>query len=278
MVAFGFGCYILLRSKQGRARLFAFLALAITAAGCVLCASRGVFMWTLGSSLVGGVALVWGAPWHEGQASRVLHALQRAAIGVALAMVILLLSYPDALMNRLAVYSETLNPSSPASELVHRTRDYPIEQLKASFDSPRLAYGFGIGTASLGNQYVSRIFRVPPPSMVVESGFGCLIIEMGIGGLVLWIIMSLAIVISSWKIVKKLKGSPAFPLGFMIFWYALLLLLPFTFLGLQPYQDFVMNAYLWLLLGVLFRLPKLGLTAESSQDNRGTLAGQPGIV
>jgi hypothetical protein len=48
----------------------------------------------------------------------------------------------------------------------------------------------------------------------------------------------------------------------MIFLYAFLLLLPLTFAGLQPYQDFILNAYLWLLLGVLFRLPKLALDAQ----------------
>jgi hypothetical protein len=267
MLVFGFGGYVLLRSRQDRTRTFAFAALAVTAAGCVLCASRGVFMWTLGSSLVGGAALLWGAPWRQGQATRVIRMLQRATLGVALAMIILLLTAPDALMDRLAVYSETLDPSSPASELMNRTRTYPMEQLKNSFNSPRWQYGYGIGTISLGNQYVSRIFHVEAPNMSVESGFGSLVIEMGIGGLILWIIMSCAVLISSWKVVKKLKGTPAFPLGFMIFWYAFLLLLPLTYLGLQPYQDFVMNAYLWLLLGVLFRLPTLGLTAETTQRN-----------
>jgi len=274
MMVFGFGGYVLLRNQQGKTKTFAFLALALTAAGCVLCASRGVFMWTLGSSVVGGAALLWGAPWREGQVARVLRTLQRAGLGVALAMVVLLLTSPHALMDRLAVYSETLDPTSPASELMNRTRTYPIGQLKASFNSPRWEYGYGIGTISLGNQYVSRIFHVEPPSMSVESGFGSLVIEMGIGGLILWLIMSLAVVISSWKIVKKLKGTPAFPLAFMIFWYAFLLLLPLTFLGLQPYQDFVMNAYLWLLLGVLFRLPTLGLTAKVTQAV--TAGGTPG--
>jgi hypothetical protein len=191
---------------------------------------------------------------------------------------ILLLTAPDALMDRLAVYSETLDPSSPASELMNRTRTYPIEQLKNSFNSPRWQYGYGIGTVSLGNQYVSRIFHVEAPNMAVESGFGSLVIEMGIGGLILWIIMSCAVLISSWKVVKKLKGTPAFPLGFMIFWYAFLLLLPLTYLGLQPYQDFVMNAYLWLLLGALFRLPTLGLTAETTQHNRVAPAQLMGIA
>lgn len=78
---------------------------------------------------------------------------------------------------------------------------------------------------------------------------------MGIGGLVLWLVMSFAIVFSAWRVVKTLRGSPWFPIAFVIFWYAGLLLLPMTFAGMQPYEDFVLNAYLWLLLGILFRLP-----------------------
>jgi hypothetical protein len=52
----------------------------------------------------------------------------------------------------------------------------------------------------------------------------------------------------------------------MIFWYAFLLLLPFTFQGMQAYQDFVLNAYLWLLLGILFRLPTLPLAAQTASS------------
>jgi hypothetical protein len=178
-------------------------------------------------------------------------------------MLVLFLTYPDALLNRLAVYSETLDPRSPTSELLHRTRDYPLANFVAAFDSPRWPYGFGIGTVSLGGQYVVRIFHVLPPTDSVESGFGSIILELGVVGLALWLIMSAAILISAWKVVRKLRGSPWFPLGFMIFWYAFLLLLPFTFQGMQAYQDFVLNAYLWLLLGILFRLPTLALSPQS---------------
>jgi H+/Cl- antiporter ClcA len=96
----------------------------------------------------------------------------------------------------------------------------------------------------------------------VESGFGVIVLEMGIGGLILWFVMSFAILISAWRVVKKLRGSPWFPLAFVIFWYAGLLLFPLTFNGLQPYQDFVLNAYFWLLLGILFRLPSIALSAQ----------------
>ncbi len=53
-----------------------------------------------------------------------------------------------------------------------------------------------------------------------------------------------------------------FPLGFVIFWYALFLLFPATFGGIQSYEDFLLNAYFWLLLGVLFRLPTIALSAQ----------------
>jgi len=91
---------------------------------------------------------------------------------------------------------------------------------------------------------------------------------MGAGGLVLWLVMSGAILFSAWRVVKKLRGSPWFPLAFFIFWYAGLLLLPITFAGVQAYQDFVLNSYLWLLLGILFRLPHIALSAQYADATR----------
>ena len=260
LMVFGFSGYLLLRRRRGR--IFVFIALAVTAAGCVMSSSRGVFMWTTVSSIVGAIAFLWGAPWRQGEALRVLRALQRTGLGIALAVVLLLSTYPDALLGRLAVYSETLDPRSTSSELAHRTRDYPLKNFLAAFDYPRWPYGYGIGTISLGGQYVTRIFHAPPPVGSVESGFGALIVEMGIGGLILWIIMSSAIVLSGWNVVKKLRGSPLFPLAFMILLYSFILLFPMTFTGIQGYQDFILNSYLWLLLGILFRLPELALSAQ----------------
>jgi hypothetical protein len=269
-MVFGFSGYLLLRRRRGRA--FCFLALAVTAAGCLMCGSRGVFMWTLGSAVVGAVAFVWGAPWRQGEALRMIRALQRALLGVGLAVIVLFFAYPDAFLNRLAVYSETLDPRSPQSELVSRAHTYPLRNFLAAFDYERWPYGYGIGTASLGGQYVARFFHVRPPESPVESGYGSLVLEMGIVGLCLWIIMSIAVVLAGWKVVKKLKGSPFFPLSVMLCLYSFILLIPMTFAGIQPYQDFIMNAYLWLLLGVLFRLPKLALDAQFAATD----AAKPG--
>lgn len=266
MFALGFSGYLLLRHRRGR--LFAFLALAVAAAGCVMCASRGLFMWSLGSAVVSIIAFIWGAPWRQGEALRAIRIAQRMALGVAFAMVLLVLVYPEPLVNRLAVYSETLDPRSPVNELVYRTRDYPLANFVSAFGYERWPYGYGIGTVSLGGQYVSRIFHVRPPIIGVESGFGSLILEFGIVGLILWLVMGKAVLLSAWKVVRQLKGSPWFPLGFMVFWYAFLLLLPLTYEGIQAYEDFVLNAYLWLSLGLLFRLPTLAFSAQFAAASR----------
>ena len=260
MVGFGFAAYLLLRHRRGRT--LAFLGLAMATAAAIMTTSRGAFLWTLGSLILGAVAFLWGAPWRQGEVIRTLRALQKAVLFAGLAIAVLLFTYPEALLSRLAVYSETLSPSSSASELMHRGWDYPLRNFLMAFDYPRWPYGYGIGTASLGLQYISRILHIPAMGIGVESGYGALLVELGIVGLILWIVWTAALVFSAWGVVRKLRGSPWFPLAFMIFWYSFLLLFPITFTSFVAYQDFVLNAYLWLLVGILFRLPQIAQAAQ----------------
>jgi hypothetical protein len=44
---------------------------------------------------------------------------------------------------------------------------------------------------------------------------------------------------------------------------------------LNTYQNFVMNAYLWLLIGVLYRLPTLKLMDQASGETAGASIRQP---
>jgi hypothetical protein len=260
LMIFGFSGYLLLRHRRGRT--LAFVALAVAVGGIALSASRGVLMWSAGSALIGIIAFLWGAPWREREVVRVLRTFQRAVLGIALAIVLLFFTFPDALLARFAFYSETLSPTSTASELQNRAWDYPLANFLGAFGYERWPYGYGIGTTSLGTQYVTKLFGVKPTVIGVEGGFGALIVEMGIGGLILWLVMSVAIIIPAWRVVKNLRGSPWFPLAFMIFLYAAILLLPRTFAGIQAYEDYVLNAFLWLLLGILFRLPTIAVSAQ----------------
>ncbi len=148
-----------------------------------------------------------------------------------------------------------------------------MQNFLAAFSYDRWPYGYGIGTTSLGTQYVTRIFRVERLGVGVESGYGALVVEMGIGGLVLWVVTSVAISISAWRVVKRLKGSSLFPIGFVIFLYAFFLLFPATFGSMVAYEDFLLNAYLWLLLGILFRLPSIPFSGQLSAKSTGTFIG-----
>jgi hypothetical protein len=252
ILALGFGGFLLMRKQTGR--LLGFTTVGIVAAASLLTASRGVILWALASAMVVAPAVIWGASWAGEQRIRVMRAVQRAAVFVAIALAILVGIFPQEVGTRLAIYTETLSPFSSKSELGFRSWDYPLQNFVAAFDYPRWPYGYGTGTASLGVQYVARIMHVPPMNVAVENGYGQLVIELGIVGLLLWILLAYKITHSAWQAAKNLKGTVWFPIGFVIFWYAFLLLFPLSFYGFVAYQDFVMNAYFWLMLGMLFRV------------------------
>jgi len=98
----------------------------------------------------------------------------------------------------------------------------------------------------------------------VESGIGGLVLEFGVVGPFLWTIWVGSLLIYAWKVVRRLKGTPLFPIGFAIFWYAGYILVFGFFYGLLIYQNYLSNAYLWLTLGMLFRFP--GLLAEQKKS------------
>jgi hypothetical protein len=255
IVGLGAAGYLLLRTRKGR--FIVFLAIALTAVGGVMSGSRGAFVFIGGSALVMFAAMVWGAPWRWREQYRLVRAIQRSIVLTALGLILVVLIYPEAIGARWSFYSETLSPDSAAFELDYRVWDYPTANFKAAFDDPHWVLGNGIGTASLGVQYVTRIVGVPSPKIGVESGFGVLILELGIFGLLLWFVWTVSVVVASWSVARKLKNSPYFPVAFAILWFTFVLLFLDTFGGFQAFENYINNAYLWLLLGILFRLPSL---------------------
>jgi hypothetical protein len=92
-----------------------------------------------------------------------------------------------------------------------------------------------------------------------------MIVEMGILAPVLWIIWTAALLYYCWQIVRQLRQTRFFPIALAIFFYAFFLLYPITFSSMTAYENYICNAYLWLLVGVLFRLPSLAaVPAESA--------------
>src|SRR6516164_8250390 len=190
ILTLGYGGFLLLRSRKGR--LIAFTCIGVLAAGTLLTASRGVLLWNSAGALFIAAGFLWGAPWRNREGVRVLRIIQRAAVFVGIAIIVLMVVFPEQLSSRLAIYSETLDPSSPTSELLSRSGNYPLQNFLLAFEYPNWPYGYGIGTASLGGQYVTRITHAAPMGIGVESGYGNLILELGILGLILWIVLASA--------------------------------------------------------------------------------------
>jgi len=250
-ICLGFCGYVLLRTKKHRFLVFA--TAGTIAAASVMSASRGVFMWNSGIALVVAAGFLWGAPWRQREVLRVLRAIQRMALVSGIAILLLLTLAPEQIGSRLAIYSETLMPNSPSSEIVTRTKTYPLRNMEKAFAHPRWPYGYGTGTCTLGIQYVARIFHVAPMPIGVEGGYGNILIELGIVGLVLWIVLGTAVSFCAWKVVLELKGTPWFPVSFVIFLFSVLLFFPMTFVS-SAYQDYLTNALFWLFTGLIYKL------------------------
>ena len=226
--------------------------------------SRGAVMYAIATVFALSIAFLWGAPWRWQQAHRMLKAVRRLFIFGALGLAVILLVFPEEAGSRIAFYAETLSPSSSAYQLGHRSWDYPIYNLELAFTGPNWIMGNGIGTASLGTQYVAKIVGKRSPDISVEEGFGLLIVEMGILAPFLWIAWSAALLYYSWKVVIGLRETRFFPVAFAIFWYSFLLLYPMTFGSISAFENYICNLYLWLLVGVLFKLPTVLQSATSA--------------
>ncbi len=273
-LAVGTAGYLLLHSTKYRKIVF--LVLGIIVVATLFCGSRGAVLYVAASSLVLTAVLLWGAPWRWQQAHRMIKAIRRVFIVSALGLTAILLIFPEQAAPRIAFYVETLNPNSSAYEVNTRTWNYPMAGLVAAMDQPHWLIGNGIGTASLGGQYVAKILHQPQIAVWVEEGYGQMILEMGFLGPLLWLLWTAALLFYSWRVVRRLRQTRFFPIAFAIFWYAFLLLYPFTYGGLAPYQNFVDNAYLWLIVGVLYKLPVLYAANPSGAPLAAPVPAPPG--
>lgn len=251
----GAAAYFLLSGRRHRKLIFAMIG--VLAGAALLSGSRTAVVGSGASAAILFVGFLWGAKWRQEQSYRLTRAIRRSIIVGALGLGVLVLLFPAAAGSRIAFYTETLNPDSSAYAGENRAWDYPITNLEIAFQRPNWVIGNGIGTASLGMQYVARALGQAQPDLWVEEGYGIMIVEMGIIAPFLWILWTAALLYYSWKVVRRLKGTRFVAIAIAIVWYAFFLLYPLTYVGLSPFQNFICNAYLWLLVGILFRLPDL---------------------
>ncbi len=88
----------------------------------------------------------------------------------------------------------------------------------------------------------------------VERGFDNVVVELGIVGLILWVEMGLSSPISPWKVAKKLKATPWFPMASVTILSPFMLFLQVTSLNSYARWDFVIRAYVRPWTDILYRL------------------------
>ncbi len=255
ILAFGAQGYLLLSRRPGAK--YGFIGIGVVTVAVMITGTRTPFVFMLASALMMTSAFLWGAPWKWGQGHRLVKALRRGFFIGAIGLILMAEVFPMVLGDHWRFLSETLSYSGQGNELQERGLDYPMRNLEMAFQHERWVEGYGTGVTSLGIQYVSKFTGQSIPAIGVENGYGNLLIEFGILGPILWLFWVFALLWSTWKIVRNLRQTAYFPLAFAIWWYAVVLLIMLVYFGLPAYQNFVNNAFLWLLVGILYRLPKL---------------------
>lgn len=255
ILGLGASGYFILSSLRGR--WVVFVGIALVAVAVLLSGSRTAILYAFISLAALTAMFLWGAPWRWGQAHRLVKAIRTSALFAALGLAILVFLFPSAASSRWAFYSQTLLPGSPAYALSNRAWDYPMQNLAGAFSEPHWVVGNGVGTASLGIQYVSKLLGTPELNLWVEEGYGQLVVELGILGPILWLLWTATLLWMAWKTIRPLRQTRMFPIAVAILWYAFILLYPLTYLGLDVFQNYVNNAFLWILIGILFRLPEI---------------------
>jgi hypothetical protein len=264
--------FLLLYSKRNRRLVL--IAIGAIGAATLLSGSRTAVVDVIASACILTVGLLWGAPWKWRQGHRMIKAIRWSVTVTALGLALAVLLFPASVGSRLAFYSETLNPYSSASAVTDRGWTYPVENFLKSFENPNWVWGNGLGTASLGTQYVARVLHTPLRTVWTEEGYGELILEMGICAPIIWIVWSACLLICCWKIVRRLRQTDLSPVAFAIFWYAFVLLYPLTFGGTTAYQNYVNNVFLWLLVGMLFRLPEIASAPAQALEESSLARGR----
>jgi len=251
----GSAAYWFVRQLPGK--WYVLLIMGVISVALVLGGARASLLFASTSVIVLAGAFVWGLPGAHVWGARAKKAFAATLIVVGVAIVGSTVLYPEDVASRWGFYLTTLSPYSNSYELGQRAWTGPIGEIVKAFYYPNWLLGYGTGTCSLGVQYVTRILNVPRLYIGVESGYGALILETGVIGLLLWLLWTSVLVLSAWRVVKRLRRTALFPIGLVIAMFAFVVFFALTAMSNSGYENFVINAYVWLLLGILFRLPDL---------------------
>lgn len=235
---------------EGWRRWLALVCAAVNGAAVVVSGQRTALL--VGVALTALAAL---APVLAGRRRLVLRGAVTLLAVVVVGIGVTAVLAPEEVTSRAAWYRTTLDPRLQTSEWALRWNAYSGSA--AHGVAVGGVFGQGTGTESLGLQY---LFGDPRPELAayeVEGGYASLAVELGLVGLVLWLAWSGSWVVRQWTGIRRLRGDVTAPVGLVLLgWTGSLLSLQFA-LSLGWFQNYVSNAYFWLLSGLVLALPGL---------------------
>lgn len=190
--------------------------------------------------------------------------LGRVLLAGAAVLVLGLAVAPERFESALRFYTETIDPSSPYTEFQSRPQTY-IRLLSIAWEESQWL-GHGTGSSSLGRQYVMPLLPEREAHKFlpqVEGGYAVVLWEWGIVGLVLWLWWSLLLLKLMIQVVWKLRTTRFFWLAITLAMCIFVVLFPSFFLGMQIYQNYLTQAFLWFLIGMLFQLREMPATESA---------------
>lgn len=260
------GYLLVTRPKPSlKLRLWVVLCLSFVLVGLFMCGQRATILWLVLSLPLVGLAYSYATHWRRSSRRRfsVVKIVLVCAAGLYLASVF----FPLQFRSVWAFYDTTIDPTSRYSEMTTRPVSY-WEDIRRALESDVLL-GHGTGTNSVGLQYVAsyEAGQQKPGDYHVESGFAAVIWEWGIVGLCLWLWWSILLVVKLVQKVIALRFTHYYWLSVSVALFAFFLLFPYFYLGMQVYQQFVTQAFLFFLVGMVFRFP---LAAQRNEIIRET--------
>jgi phosphatidylinositol alpha-1,6-mannosyltransferase len=199
-------------------------------------------------------------------ASRTFLMIAGAAFLVAVAVVLVgALLEPRLVVNRFNWYLATLNPMSSQNEWSFRWTYFGGNFLKGVHIGGW--FGLGTGHEALGKQYVfGGHLNSPEGLYLVEGGYASVVVEWGLVGLALWLAWSVGWVRELWWRLRHTFDSGDRAAGWVLFSWVMISLFFLFVPGLQGFQNYTTNAYLWLLSGVVFGLSRTHRDAVSAEQ------------
>jgi hypothetical protein len=258
-------CLISLAAVRAAARLVVATCLVASILAIWVSGGRTFLIW--GAALVAATVLPSVARGAAGAQTRRRWALAAMAgvIGVALVALVA----PDVYGGRVSWYASTLDPRSTDNEWQFRWSSYSVDVVR----SLQLGgvIGQGTGQESLGKQYLSGGQDAGGVALYqVEGGYAAVIVEWGVIGVLLWLAWTVAWMVRQIRTVRATRDGPLPSVGpVVVVWTAFFLFIGFI-VGYQIFQNYVANAYFWLLSGLLFGAAALAKEKPpSGQENPG---------